>query len=236
MSSRHRFTQLRAFARDVAGDSAKALVATLVDHLDVVLEGVALARRLVEDEASATEVEPAIEQVEHRGDRLRQQLVAELSQTLVTPLDREDLFRLSRAIDDVLDNLRDFIREWSLYAPRDGHPFTSLLETIGRGVESLRAAVGAISLRAGEPTPYLLAAKRDANRARRRFEEEVAALLTEEVTPEVLKRRELLRRLDIVGLRLGEATDTFSDALVKRGSGLSIFTKSTPRDAATEGK
>ncbi|MGB9112968.1 MAG: hypothetical protein WCF24_09615 [Acidimicrobiales bacterium] len=64
----------------------------------------------------------------------------------------------------------------------------------------------------------------------------VGAVLTEEVTPEVLKRRELLRRLDIVGLRLGEATDTFSDALVKRGSGLSIFTKSAPRDAAAEGK
>lgn len=163
-----------------------------------------------------------------------------LSPSFRKPSSRPSTGRISsgyhRAIDDVLDNLRDFIREWSLYVPCDGHPFTSLLETIGRGVESLRAAVGAISLRAGEPTPYLLAAKRDANRARRRFEEEVAALLTEEVTPEVLKRRELLRRLDIVGLRLGEATDTFSDALVKRGSGLSIFTKSTPRDAATEGK
>ena len=38
-----------------------------------------------------------------------------LAGVLVTPVDREDLFRLSRSIDDVLDNLRDFVREWDLY-------------------------------------------------------------------------------------------------------------------------
>ena len=35
---------------------------------------------------------------------------------LVAPIDREDLFRLSRLSDDVsLYNLRDFVREWDLY-------------------------------------------------------------------------------------------------------------------------
>ena len=33
---------------------------------------------------------------------------------------------------------------------------------------------------------------------------------------EVLKCRELLRRLDVVGLRLNEAADRLSDAAVKR--------------------
>jgi len=33
---------------------------------------------------------------------------------------------------------------------------------------------------------------------------------------EVLKSRELLRRLDVVGLRLNEAADVLSDAAVKR--------------------
>ena len=36
---------------------------------------------------------------------------------------------------------------------------------------------------------------------------------------EVLKVREVLRRLDVVGLRIGEATDALSDAAVKRSAG-----------------
>ena len=33
---------------------------------------------------------------------------------------------------------------------------------------------------------------------------------------EVIKAREILRRLDVVGLRLNEAADVLSDAAVKR--------------------
>jgi hypothetical protein len=36
------------------------------------------------------------------------------------------------------------------------------------------------------------------------------------VDRESLKRRELLRRLDVIGLRLGEAAAAFADALLKR--------------------
>jgi uncharacterized protein len=87
--------------------------------------------------------------VEHRGDRARGGFV----HALAPPLDREDLFRVSRSVDDVLDNLRDFARELELFAVSD-----------------------------------------------------VA----------MLKRRELLRRLDVVGLRLGEAADALADGAVKR--------------------
>jgi uncharacterized protein len=46
----------------------------------------------------------------------------------------------------------------------------------------------------------------------------MAALLAEgqEVTTEVLRRRELLRRVDVTGLRLAEAADALSDGAVKR--------------------
>jgi hypothetical protein len=44
----------------------------------------------------------------------------------------------------------------------------------------------------------------------------VASLFEQEVSTELLKRRELLRRLDVVGLRLGECADALSDAMLKR--------------------
>lgn len=41
--------------------------------------------------------------LEKEADEVRRILIDELNRTFVTPIDREDLFALSRAIDDVLD-------------------------------------------------------------------------------------------------------------------------------------
>ncbi|MGH9107470.1 MAG: DUF47 domain-containing protein [Acidimicrobiales bacterium] len=212
--------RLAAFFRDVTGESAHELTAILAEHISVGLEAVQLAEKTIGDAQAITDVDDTMRDVEHRGDGLRRRLVAGLAQTLVTPLDREDLFRLSRSVDDVVDNVRDFSREWSLYRPESERELVSLLEIVGAGLGSLRSAVLTLGEGPGQATGYLLEAKRATNHVRGRFEEEVAELFAGAVTPEVLKHRELLRRLDVVGLRLGEAVDVAFDALVKRGEGL----------------
>jgi hypothetical protein len=45
----------------------------------------------------------------------------------------------------------------------------------------------------------------------------LAKLYAGELSVETLKARDLLRRLDVVGLRLNEAADFLLDASVKRG-------------------
>jgi uncharacterized protein len=44
-----------------------------------------------------------VHDIERKADEVRRILIDELNRTFVTPFDREDLFSLSRAIDDVLD-------------------------------------------------------------------------------------------------------------------------------------
>ena len=44
-----------------------------------------------------------ISRLEREADDIRRILIDELHQTFITPIDREDIFALSRAIDDVLD-------------------------------------------------------------------------------------------------------------------------------------
>jgi predicted phosphate transport protein (TIGR00153 family) len=41
--------------------------------------------------------------VEHKGDQLTHNLIMRLNQTFITPFDREDIYALSSALDDVLD-------------------------------------------------------------------------------------------------------------------------------------
>ena len=154
--------------------------------------------------------------IEHRGDALRAELVTRLTGVLVDPIDREDLFRLSRSIDDVLDNLRDFVRECDLYDVESAAEFLDLLRATAGGIGSLHRAVQTIARDPQETSLSALASKKSAGEIRRLYDRELGRLFTGELTMEVLKARELLRRLDVVGLRLNEAADVLADAVVKR--------------------
>src|SRR5581483_1801369 len=41
--------------------------------------------------------------IEHRGDEITHRIIRELNSTFVTPFDREDIYALAGAVDDVLD-------------------------------------------------------------------------------------------------------------------------------------
>ena len=202
--------------RELGRGEAASLVALLVRHLEVTLAGVRVARDVSAGTLPPAQAGRRMRDIEHEGDGLRAQLASELSGVMVTPIDREDLFRLSRSIDDVLDNLRDFTREWSLYKVRTTDAFVPLLDAVGDAVGSLRDAVATIARDPSRTVAAALTTKKACNRIRRSYQREVARLFAGELTMELLKRRELLRRLDVVGLRLDEAVDVLSDASVKR--------------------
>ncbi len=53
----------------------------------------------------ADELERKVKDSEHEGDRLTHELVDLLNRTFVTPFDRDDMYRLAGALDDVCDNI-----------------------------------------------------------------------------------------------------------------------------------
>src|SRR5213082_2735359 len=46
-----------------------------------------------------------IKELEQEGDRLTRELVDLLNRTFVTPFDRDDMYRLSSALDDICDHI-----------------------------------------------------------------------------------------------------------------------------------
>ena len=62
-------------------------------------------------------------QVEKDADEVHRILVHELEDSFVTPLDREDIFALSRALDNFIDYVYDTIEEMEIF---DLEPFTAV--------------------------------------------------------------------------------------------------------------
>jgi predicted phosphate transport protein (TIGR00153 family) len=69
---------------------------------------VAISRRLVDllDEFPANGMQlMEVKELEHEGDRLTREVVDLLNRTFVTPFDRDDIYLLATAIDDVCDHI-----------------------------------------------------------------------------------------------------------------------------------
>ena len=201
---------------DLTGRSHSRLVDPLVAQVDAAREGSRLVRRMVVGELSTSDARGRMSEVEHRGDAHRAALIDALAEMLTTPIDREDLFRLSRAIDDVLDNLRDFVRESDLYRLQDQSDFLPLVEAVVAGIEALRRAVASIAGDVSQISDGAFETRKSAHRVRRQYQHRLADLFDETLTVDVLKRRELLRRMDVVGIELGNAADMLADGALKR--------------------
>lgn len=209
-------TRLRRFGRDLTGRGQDVLVDRLVDQVDATVDAIRQVRAVAAGALPRADGRQRVDELESVGDRARRALVHELSRTLAAPIDREDLFRLSRSVDDVLDNLRDLARELDLYEI-DGEP---LLDEALAGVEAgVRALREAVTRLVDDPEQVRRhAAEAKGTDVRLSYQVAMATLLADgqDITARLLRRRELLRRVDVVGLRLGEAADALSDGAVKR--------------------
>jgi uncharacterized protein len=55
----------------------------------------------------ANELGREVKELEHEGDRLTHELVDLLNRTFVTPFDRDDMYRLAGALDDICDHIEE---------------------------------------------------------------------------------------------------------------------------------
>src|SRR4051795_12539283 len=60
-----------------------------------------------------------IRELENEGDRLTREVINLLNRTFVTPLDRDDMYRLASAIDDICDHIDEAADNIDLYEVRD---------------------------------------------------------------------------------------------------------------------
>jgi uncharacterized protein Yka (UPF0111/DUF47 family) len=207
---------VRELVRDLSGRTQHLFAELLVEQLDATIEAGRLVDEVVRGHLGVSAARVEMTRVEHAGDSKRAQLIYELSRCLTTPIDREDIFRLSRSVDDVLDNLRDFLREAELFEPVDLQPFRRVLPPILEALTCLQSASTALVKLSPEISLQTLAARKASNTIRKEYEIVLAGVFVNPADSEVLKQRELVRRLDVVGLRIAEAANALADGYIKR--------------------
>ena len=82
--------------------------------------------------ADAGEVAKRIHDLEHKGDEISHYIYDELNRVFVTPLDREDITALTRALDDVTDLIHESADNMAIYNVQEATPTAQRLARIIR--------------------------------------------------------------------------------------------------------
>jgi hypothetical protein len=83
-----------------------------------------------------------IKELEHEGDRLTRSVVDLLNRTFVTPIDRDDLYRLAGALDDICDHVDEAAGNIAGYGVEQVRPKAKeQAQVILRSAEKLHEAV-----------------------------------------------------------------------------------------------
>jgi uncharacterized protein len=170
---------------------------------------------------NVSSVRDSLSELEHRGDDIVDQMDAALARTFVTPIDREDLHRLSSELDDVLDLANAAARAMVLFAV--DRPSPAMIRLMGVLVECTeRLSKATPSLRKHD-YPALTEAARDVKKLEKEadliFRDAISELFHDPKidAKEILRQKEILDDVERSIDRCDHVATTLANLAVKHG-------------------
>ncbi len=156
---------------------------------------------------------------EKEADEARRILIDELNKTFVTPFDREDIFSLSRTIDDVLDYAYSTMTEMEVLKVSPTSFMIRMASLLRDAAYELSMAVDRLQDHPGVANDHAQRAKALENRVEDVYREAIADLFSgaEDIqhVVKMLKLREVYRHLSNAADRGDEAANVIADIVVK---------------------
>ena len=156
-----------------------------------------------------------VRNVEREADELRRILIEELDKTFVTPLDREDIFSLSRAIDDLLDYANTTVDEMEIYEVKGDHHIKEMVNILRKAARELNEAVTILKDYPKIASDHAVQAKSYENTMEKAYHVALADLFKGSNTVYMLKMREIYRHLSNAADRGDEAANIISSIVMK---------------------
>jgi len=160
----------------------------------------------------------AIRDAEHRSDALTHDTIQRLHRTFVTPFDREDLYAMASALDDVMDAIDHAAQLFRLYRIREIRSGArELAHTVSSSAERIQQALDA--LEGHRPVqPHAVEINRLENEADRIHQQAVSRLFDDERDPIlVMKWKEALDFLEDATDRCEDVANVLEGVIVKHG-------------------
>ena len=190
---------------------------SLIHQAEITLEGMDALEAYMKKRSD--KFAAAVVQAEKDADEVRRILIDDLNRTFVTPIDREDIFALSRAIDDVMDYAYSTVEEMQILDVEPNDFLRRMVSLLQDGATEIHLAMLRLKENPGVASEHASRAKALENRVERVYREAVADLFSgpEDIqhVMEMLKLREIYRHLSNCADRGDAAANVIHDIVVK---------------------
>ena len=156
-----------------------------------------------------------VKDIEREADELRRILVEELHQTFVTPMDREDIYALSRAIDDIVDYANSTVDEMEIYEVASEEHLREMVDILRKAAREINDAVKILETYPNIAMEHAVKAKSYENAMEKAYHTALADLFKKADTVYMLKMREIYRHLSNAADRSDEAANIICSIVMK---------------------
>ena len=152
---------------------------------------------------------------EKEADAIRRQLVEDINRTFITPIDRDDLYRLSTSIDDLADYAWTTVKEIRIYdITPDAHLLT-MARTLLKMADGLLVCTQKLEKDHAGVAAEATKVKKLENTLNVQFHQSIAALFEEDDIKKILKYREIYNHMNHAADKGDFSADILLDIVVK---------------------
>ncbi len=121
------------------------------------LKGVKALKRFMEEPNAFNA--GIVKEIESETDALRFEIIKKLNKVFVTPIDREDIFALSRAIDDIIDYAQRTVEEMMIYKVTPTPQIKKIVDVLVEATENINMAIKNLKEKPEKVLSYVIKAK-----------------------------------------------------------------------------
>ena len=182
-----------------------------------IIEGAQLLKDMMDHFENPALSQKMIKDVEHKADQLTHDIIKKLNKSFVTPLDREDIYALSAALDDILDLIDASAQRIVMYNVENTTPEAKELAFLI--LKSCQTIDKAVALLGGKHEPiaeYCVEVNALENEADRVCREAISRLFDEEKDPiQLIKWKEIYETLEKATDKCEDAANILESVVVK---------------------
>lgn len=158
----------------------------------------------------------AIVRIEEDGDMRRRILIDELNNTFITPIERKDIFDLSRQIDEILDYAKTTIDELRLFRILPDEAMTDMVAILTDMCKHISRAVANMEKHPAIAKDEAIKVKGLENKVGMHYYRALAALFDQDDFHLIHKYREVYRHLNTTSDIADVAMDSLLDVLMSQ--------------------
>ncbi len=184
---------------------------------EIIIEGAKLLKGMLDDYIDPVASQKAIKEIEHRGDMKTHEIIKKLNSSFITPFDREDIYSLASALDDILDLIDASAQRFVMYNVEATTPEArELAFLILQGAETINRALHIIGGKLEPIAEHCVQVNALENEADRVCREAISRLFDEEKDPiQLIKWKEIYETLEKATDKCEDAANILESVVVK---------------------